>query len=142
MKTHRIIGLVFASIVALTLLVGTAPRASASTRYTITLLKLECIEKQDSWANGDDEPTLEVNAMPVYEGSGFEDGTLRDFSDRSTYVYDDFGLSIWERDEWPDRDDYVGDVDIESADVVGEGTKSVVIGNNNGKYRVYYRVDY
>ena len=134
--------ILIAGLVAIGLATTSAPPASATTAYTVTILKVECIDRQEPWPDTNDEPRVEVNAMPVYVGSGYDDGTLKNIKNVDVTVYTDFGISVWEEDIWPDYDDYIGDKTIISADVVGLGTKTATIGTTDGKYKIYYKVEY
>jgi hypothetical protein len=142
MHTQLFRRLLVASLIALSVIAGSAPPASASITYTVTVMKVECIDRQDPWPSTNDEPRVTVNAMPIYSGSGYNDGTLRDIADVDVTVYDEFTFSIWEEDPWPDPDDYIGYKEIISADVVGEGTKTATVGTTNGKYKIHYRLEY
>ena len=133
--------MLIAGMFALTLAAGITSPASATTSYTMTIVKLECIIKQDSVFNGKDEPRVEVNAMPVYTGSGFSNGTIKYVPNNGTTVYSSATISIWELDASPDPDDYIGYFTITSANVVGMGELTHILGGSSGKYKVTYRVD-
>jgi hypothetical protein len=131
-----------AAMASVALAAGGAPRAEATTSYTVTVVKIECLIKQDSWVNGKDEPEVTVNAMPIWDGSGFEAGTVKYLPYNETIIYTDAGISMWELDNNPDPDDYLGYFNFTSADVVGQGNQTHNIGGPDGKYKVTYHVDY
>ena len=128
-----------ASFLAIMVAAASTPTASAST-YTLTIVRLECIIKQDSLINGSDEPRIIVDGITMYMGSGFSNGTTKGVGVALT-VGSSPTVDVWETDPSPDPDDFIGSFTVTSSTAVGKGVLSKIVGNSNGKYKVFYEVN-
>lgn len=132
--------IVMASFLAIMVAASSTPSASASSTYTLTIVSLECIIKQDSLINGSDEPRIIVDGITLYMSSGFSNGTTKGVGIALT-VGSSPTVDVWETDPSPDPDDFIGSFTITSSTDVGKGVLSKVVGNNKGKYKVFYEVN-
>lgn len=131
--------IVMASFLAIMVAASSTPSASASSSYTLTIVRLECIIKQDSLINGSDEPRIIVDGITLYMGSGFSNGTTKGVGIALT-VGSSPTVDVWETDPSPDPDDFIGSFTVTSSTAVGKGVLSKIVGNSNGKYKVFYEV--
>src|SRR5689334_13213419 len=102
MIRHSLWRALIVGMLTLVVATGIVPSASA-TSYRITLVQIECLDKQDSVANGKDEPYIEINGNRVWSGSGFTDGTSAN-SLGTFLIANNSNVRLWEEDNWPDAD--------------------------------------
>ncbi len=131
--------IMIASLMALSIAASSTPTASATT-YTFTIVRLECIIKQDSIFNGSDEPRIIVDGITIFLGNNFSNGTVQGIGTSLT-VGSQPSIDVWETDPSPDPDDFIGSFTVTSSTAVGQGVKSKIVGNSNGKYKVFYEVN-
>jgi hypothetical protein len=126
-----------AGLVALVVVVNAVPSAAAST-FHITLVQIECLDKEDSTINGADEPYIEINGSRVWSGSGFRDGDSEN-SLGTFLIGNTANVRLWEQDAAPDNDDLIGSVGVGASDA-GDGTKTVILTGAGGQYSLSFRV--
>jgi hypothetical protein len=128
-----------AGMLAIMLAAGATPHASAATSYTLTIVSIECITKQDSGANGKDEPKIKVDLVKVYKGDGFANGTSKSVNEART-MGTSAVIDLWEVDTsfW-DSDDFMGQVTVFSTKA-GLGNQIAVFAGSGGLYEITYKI--
>jgi hypothetical protein len=142
MKAWTTLGLLIA-LLAPMLLGGTTVRAVATTSYTLTILKIECVNRQDPYPDMKDEIRLQFDAMPIYSDDKYTDGEVRNIKNVPV-PFDsgikDFDFWLYEEDNLADYDDLIGKTNIVVANVIYQGNQTVTIGTTNGKYKITYMI--
>lgn len=143
MKFQKIAQIVIAALIAGVLF--TSSTAKASSTYTLTVTKIECVERQDPWPDMKDEIRLQFDAYPIYSGDHYEDGEVRNIKDVPVPFdsgISDFDFWLYEEDNLGDPDDLIGTKNIVVANVIDQGLKTATIGTTNGKYKITYKIEY
>lgn len=123
------------------LLTGVNPHAAVATATSaqLTIVQIECIVKQDSIANGSDEPRAKIDGKNVYTGSGFQNGTTKQVNETRTIGYSG-EIQLWELDSssW-DPDDLLGAFVVYAADA-GLGNQVRYVYGSGATYRITYKI--